>query len=326
MAFSDFEFRTRIPFLDCSGWIEHSTPMMLVGSCFSSNIGKKLKERWFDVISNPFGPLYNPASIAMWLERLIENRRFEESELFFNGEVYGSYWCHTILTDCNASFLLDKLNHCFDEARSQLLKSKIMIVTLGTAYAYSLICSGEIVANCHKMPASNFLRQKLDLDDIVSRLQSSIEAVRNLNPNLRFIFTVSPIRHLSDGFHENQLSKASLLLAIDRLIAMIDGVSYYPSYEIMMDDLRDYRFYDSDMSHPSEVAIQYIYEHFARSFQSEECMVAAAQCLKLTNRMSHRHRTDSPQIIEKFEKETIRIKDALIARYPYLGRLNNMIL
>lgn len=327
MMLLDSDFRTKVVSPPRQGLIDYDTPVTLLGSCFSDNIGLRMTERWFDVMSNPFGPLYNPASISMWIKRLASGAKFSSDELFYAGGRYSCYWCHTALSRSDKNTMLNELNDKFEYARDHLLRSKLVILTLGTAYVYSLVEGGAVVANCHKMPASTFTRRKLNVTEISSVLIDAMAHLRAVvSHDVEFMFTVSPIRHLSDGFHGNQLSKASLLLAIDDIMAQDKSVTYFPAFEIMMDDLRDYRFYDRDMSHPSSLAADYIYNNFSNAYMSDTVRETACQCYKITKRASHRHMTDDLDVIKKFNNETIRQGLQLVDKYPKLAVTANKIL
>jgi hypothetical protein len=204
----------------------------------------------------------------------------------------------------NAHEVVSRINSKLVEASAQLRRSQVLIITFGTAYVYESKKTQNVVSNCHKLPAAEFNRRLMSIDEIVNMWSLLIADLRVVNPGLKIIFTVSPIRHLADGAHGNQVSKSSLLLAVERLCSQLDDLLYFPAYEIMIDDLRDYRFYASDMTHPSDVAVDYIYEIFSQSFFSEETRNLAQECEKLTRRLTHRHMTDDLLAIEKFNQST----------------------
>lgn len=302
------EFRTIQKPLDCCGLINHQSRLLMMGSCFSDNIGKKLNDAFFDVDINPFGTLYNPASIARGITDIIKSRVFKRVDLF-KGEAdkrYHSFSHHSDFSGMRIDEVLSHINSRIGRALYYLKMGDVLVVTFGTAYAYYLKESGEVVSNCHKQPASIFERRLLDVNEIVAEWLLLIDELRRCNATLNIVFTVSPIRHLADGAHDNQLSKATLLLAIDKLVKQRAGVIYFPAYEIMNDDLRDYRFYATDMAHPTDVAVDYIYEIFARSFFSERTIRLASECEKITRRLNHRHRTDDIETITRFKASTIR--------------------
>jgi len=312
-------FRTEISPLPHTGLINHRSPVMLLGSCFSDNIGRRLKRELFPALVNPFGTLYNPCSIESTIRRIIDGTPFEESELFYHSGTYRHFLCHSALSSVSPETMLSGLNHRLHIAGDILHECNVLAITLGTAYVYTYNPTGQIVANCHKLPASMFTRSRLSVDEVASSLNDTVDMVRIINPSVKIIFTVSPIRHLADGAHDNQLSKATLLMAVDSVIESGQDMNIYlPAYELLIDDLRDYRFYASDMCHPTETAADYVYEYFARSFFNENTRALARRCSGLTGRISHRHMTDNPDIIASFNEATETIRRKLLSEHPYL--------
>ena len=319
------DFRTTIKPLANKGVIAHDGAITMLGSCFSDNIGRRLQDALFDVEVNPFGTLYNPASIALALQDLINCREFCINDLFEYQGRYHSFSHHSSFSGVNADDVISRINDKIDDASERLKRSRVLIITFGTAYVYEYKKTQSVVSNCHKLPASNFSRRSMAVDEIVSLWSKLIVKIREINPEINIIVTVSPIRHLADGAHENQLSKSTLLLAVNKLCHELDNVIYFPAYEIMMDDLRDYRFYASDMIHPSDVAIGYIYEIFSQSFFSEETNNIVRESEKLMRRLKHRHMTDDVSVIEKFNLSTQQIIDRILSAYPYLEQAINKI-
>lgn len=319
------DFRTTIKPLANKGVIAHDGVITMLGSCFSDNIGRRLQDALFDVEVNPFGTLYNPASIALALQDLINCREFCINDLFEYQGRYHSFSHHSSFSGVNADDVISRINDKIDGASERLKRSRVLIITFGTAYVYEYKKTQSVVSNCHKLPASNFSRRSMAVDEIVSLWSKLIVKIREINPEINIIVTVSPIRHLADGAHENQLSKSTLLLAVNKLCHELDNVIYFPAYEIMMDDLRDYRFYASDMIHPSDVAIGYIYEIFSQSFFSEETNNIVRESENLMRRLKHRHMTDDVSVIEKFNLSTQQIIDRILSAYPYLEQAINKI-
>ena len=255
--------------------ILHSDGLMLLGSCFADNMGARFQRAGFRTIVNPLGTLYNPLSVAETVTRMLDGRLFGPEDIQpFGAEGYGTWMAHSLLSRPSPEETLATQNERIAQAGEALRNGTAwLIVTFGTAWVYRLkeapssslqtkeTGTGTVVANCHHEPASRFVRQRMDVDDIVACWMSLLERLGNECPQLRVIFTVSPIRHLRDGAHGNQISKATLLMAVEKLIERTDGKaepskapSYFPAYEIMLDELRDYRFYAADMVHPSAVA------------------------------------------------------------------------
>lgn len=314
------QFRTTITPLSHQGSIDHTTPVMLLGSCFSDNIGSLLRQALFPVMVNPFGTLYNPASIHAAIERIISLRQFTEAELIQHHGMYHSFMCHSSLSSADPQKMLSRINARLQSAHTFLKSASWMVVTLGSAWVYALRSTGTIVANCHKLPANEFLRFPLSTTRTITLLTQTINLLSGFNPSLRIILTVSPIRHLADGAHGNQISKSTLLLATDQLIESehTHAPIYFPAYEIMMDDLRDYRFYAHDMCHPSDTAVQYIYQLFGESFFSPGTQQLAIQCQHYTRRLLHRPLTDDDKSHLAFVKATDNIRQQLISTYPFL--------
>lgn len=313
------EFRTKIELQRIQPAIGHDEKIMMLGSCFTENIGERLTRGMFDVDINPFGTLYNPASIAKSIDRLLEGREFSKEELFEYQGTWHSFAHHSRFSSSNPDTALERINERFHKAADNLRRARHLIVTFGTAFVFSLEENGEIVANCHKLPAARFRRTRLSVDEIVEEWTALLHRLLEVNPDLCLTFTVSPIRHLADGAHGNQLSKSTLLLAVDRLTEAIPQCRYFPSYEIQLDELRDYRFYAADMTHPSEVAIDYIYSRFSEACFSDSAQQAATDCEKLYRQMHHRPLTDNAEAITRFKASTEKLRQQLLDRYPYLN-------
>lgn len=271
------------------GFVRHGMPILMMGSCFADNIGFYLQESKFDVCLNPYGTLYNPESIACAIERLAENRPFVKSELRHDGNLWYSYMHHGSFSAGDADATLQAINRSYERAARLLPCCQRLIVTWGTAYVYKLKETGETVANCHKQPEKLFERTRMATSEIIARWEAVTKLLHSYAPQCRVLLTVSPIRHLRDGAHPNQLSKATLLLAADALCQRYPKTySYFPAYEIVMDELRDYRFYADDMTHPSTAAVTYIRERFAEAYFSPQTAGLAAACEKIATGLRHR--------------------------------------
>lgn len=304
------EFRTVVN-IEKGFPINHIDRIMLLGSCFTDEIGSRLERRYFNPCVNPFGALYNPISIAKAIDCLINKPKFSEDDLFEHNGLWHSFMHHSRFSSRSKETALDNINASFSKAKEFFKTANVFIITFGTAFIYSLADSGEIVANCHKLPASTFVRRKISIDEITHRWSSLIKTINKINPNARIIFTVSPIRHLADGAHGNQSSKATLLLAIDKLIEQNQTCSYFPSYEIVLDELRDYRFYAADMKHPSDVAVDYIFERFAETYFSKETISKLKDFEKLWKMKNHIPMTDNLDEIKKFNEKISLLEIAL---------------
>ena len=245
----------------CRVGISYDDKIMMLGSCFSDNIGKRLSELGFDICVNPFGTLYNPASIASAVSRLVNGEHFTEKDCVEIGagcERVCSFSHHTSFSGTDAKEFLTKANDALDKASLFFRECNKVIITLGTSWCFRHIGTGSIVSNCLKHPAAEFQRERLEVQEIADLLKEIMNT--DCGKRKEYIFTVSPIRHFKDGAHGNQLSKAGLLLGIDSVIG--DRAEYFPAYEIVMDELRDYRFYAEDMCHPTSQTTEYILERF----------------------------------------------------------------
>lgn len=266
--------------------ITHEQPILLLGSCFADEMGARLAHAGFDVLCNPFGTLYNPLSIAACLTRAINNDLLDASYLLQHDGLWHSWLHHTRFSHPDSDIALRQCNESITLTHNFLSRNPLLFITFGTAYVFRIAAphplAGTIVANCHKMPPNTFVRSRLTVDEIVQAWQPLI-----LNSQNDWLFTVSPIRHLSDGAHAGQLSKASLLLAVDELAAN-PQCSYFDSYEILLDELRDYRFYARDLCHPSDLAADIIFERMQLALMSPETQHCCQQHLQEYRRQQHR--------------------------------------
>ena len=257
-----------------------------IGSCFASEIGERLLQSCFDVTVNPFGTLYNPASIAAAVQRLANPVSFTEEDVIYSEPLgrYNSFWHHTKFSSMTAEGFLSGANAALQSSSEAFAKAEICLVTLGTAWVFRHLASGRIVANCNKVPAKEFRRERLTVEESVRLLSEMVSA----NPEKEWIFTVSPIRHLADGANGNALSKATLLLVTEQLSQAFPNVHYFPAFEIMMDELRDYRFYAENMTHPSGQAAELIFARFMEYAFTTEAVEAASASRREFRRKQHR--------------------------------------
>ncbi len=281
-------FRTTIHIPPSENQLQHKDQLMLLGSCFTESIGERLLKAKFNVGVNPFGIQYNPLSVAQTFEELLEHKVYTEDNLFEHEGRWHSFMHHSRFSGNEKATTLSNINDSIQSAIGQLQVTKFLFITFGTAWVYELQEGGEIVSNCHKLPDKQFTRRRLSVEEIVSSYTSLIKQLQtNISINQQIIFTVSPIRHWKDGAHENNLSKSILLLAIDKLVQAFKNVSYFPSYELVLDDLRDYRFYTEDMLHPNSTAIDYIWSRFAEGYFSDETKSIAKEMEKLSKALAH---------------------------------------
>lgn len=302
-------------------WLHHSDSVVLLGSCFSDNMGGKMHGALINALVNPMGTLYNPMSIASGVQRLIECRPMAGQELFMQSGVWNSYDFHSRYSLPDKLVTLDRMNQRIELGHKTLRQAQLLTITLGTAIVYRLRSTGQVVANCHKVPQHEFERKMASVPEMAQVLDGMLTALHQFNPNLRIIFTVSPIRHIADGLDVNSLSKASLRVAIQNaIVSHQEYCDYFPAYEIMLDDLRDYRFYTSDMVHPSDVAVEYIWQAFQATYLDDRSALAVARCERVHKRLQHRPMSANRETVERFNNDTASVVRNLIKEYPYLSQ------
>jgi len=292
---------------------------MFLGSCFAGNIGAKMTEYRFNVSVNPFGALYNPFSLAAGFRRLLEPTPFNAEDLFHHNGLYHSFMHHGDFSDVSEAGCVSKINESLSSAAKRLRNASYLVVTFGTSYVYCLKSSGQVVANCHKLPAAQFSHELLTVDMIVEEWSDLLKRIKRENPLLKVIFTVSPIRHWKDGAHFNQISKATLLLAEHALVEQNpDYISYFPAYELMLDELRDYRFYAEDMLHPSTVAVDYIWERFYNTYMNAETKKILNEVGVINKALNHRPLNPSVDTYKVFLMQTLLKIQSLQSKCPYI--------
>lgn len=312
------DFRTTISLPNYDFKLTHEDSLFSIGSCFAQNMGALLSRSKFNIQVNPFGIIYNPISISQNLLRVLENKVWEEGELFFNNDRWHSFDHHSQFSNANKDFVLDSIREISERARVGLHNATVCLITLGTAVVYAEKEGQKVVANCHKIPQSHFTKRKLEVNEIVSSLDSLIERLLLLNKDMRFIFSVSPIRHLKEGMIENQLSKSTLLIAAGQLCNKWGQAVYFPAYEMMMDDLRDYRFYEKDMIHPSPLAIDYIWNHFKDDLIAEDTQRVMNRIEKLLSSAAHRAFHPESEQHQKFLLKQLDSIKQLESEFPFL--------
>ena len=306
-------FRTVLKTKASNHKITHGKNILSIGSCFAAMMGDRLLENKFNSETNPFGIIFNPISIFKLLHHAID-RSFPRDEGYIeNNGIWYNYDLHSELSHSDKGTLKKGVESKINMLNDYLKTTDYLIVTLGTAYVYELNGSGEIVANCHKLPAKNFTKRLLDVSEIVNSFDALIKNIANINSGINVILTVSPVRHVKDTLELNAVSKSVLRLTAHEVSERFSNVDYFPSYEIMMDDLRDYRFYKSDMLHPNEVAEKYIWELFMSTYFSEETTALIAKWQKLKQAIAHR----------PFHQDSLSHKKFLIETLQKLKTLND---
>lgn len=313
-------FQTKIPFQhQRHNQIDYNSNVLLLGSCFSENIGEKFNYSKFQTKVNPFGILFHPLAIENLITRSINKEYYSDEDLCF----YNEQWCcldaHSKLNSVSKVDLLTSLNTQIDETSKRLIEATHVIVTLGTSWVYRQIASDAIVANCHKLPQKEFQKELLSVDDISESLEAIASLVKSINPKITFLFTVSPVRHIKDGFIENTRSKSHLLAAIHEVVEPRKQLHYFPSYEIMMDELRDYRFYNSDMIHPSEVAINYIWKKFKTVWLSEDALKTSETVTSIQAKKAHRPFNPISKAHQNFLTKLKSEVEELQLKYPFIN-------
>ena len=311
-------FRTQVELPERETEIRHSERIMLFGSCFAENIGNLLKENKFRCDVNPFGVLYNPLSIANALSQILEGKEYKEEDLFFSGGLWHSWMHHSDFSAPSQEEALALVNSRLAKAKENLAKADWLVMTWGTAYVYIHQEMQKVVGNCHKQPDKTFRRLMLNAEAFVEECRGVLKKCREVNPNLKVLFTVSPIRHAKDGMHGNQLSKATLLLAIDEICRTCPDCFYFPSYEIIMDELRDYRFYADDMIHLSSKSVEYIWKCFSRCYFSKETQAVMKEWMEIKKAIDHKpFRPDSDAYRAFLSQIVLKIMQ-MKEKFPYL--------
>lgn len=300
--------------------LKHSDRLMVIGSCFAEHIGKRLAEMKWRAEVNPFGVLYNPLSISKMLERLLECRPYTEAELIhFPDGGWNTWMHHSRYSHPDKGEALNSINQNLKSASTMLEQADALIITLGTAWVYRLKETMQVVGNCHKVPEREFVRQRLTVEEIVEAYTALLAQLWAVNPKMRVIFTVSPVRHLKDTLHGNQLSKATLLLAVDELCNRYpEQLYYFPAYEIVLDELRDYRFYAEDMAHPSVQAVEYVWERFVEHVTEHEAQAFITQWDKIARALAHRPFHPEAEEYKQFVLQNRMKIEILKEKYPHL--------
>lgn len=312
------KFRTEIHIDKANFDINHQSRLISLGSCFSEHIGTLLCKNKFDILPNPFGILYNPASIAAVTKLIMDGYLFQKEDLVFHNNQYHSFMHHGSFSSDNLVDTLKTINESLVQANKAIQNRDIFLITFGTAYLFKHSTTMKVVSNCHKFPSQSFVRERLTVNQIVEEWIELIKTIQSKNEKVKFIFTVSPIRHWKDGAHENQLSKSILLLAIDELKKRCRNVFYFPAYELMIDDLRDYRFYAEDMMHPSSVAVKYIWKKFMKTYFNNEIKLFIKSWTKIQKAIEHRPNNQNRTNYAIFVQQTYKKLKEFQQQHPLI--------
>jgi hypothetical protein len=310
------QFTTKIPIEKYQNPITYESKIMALGSCFAENMSEKFEYFKFQNTVNPFGIIFNSVSIEKLVNRIVNKIEFTEKDIFFHNDLWHCYEVHSKLSNPNKEKFLKELNLLLFQSFSSLIQTSHIIITYGTSWVYKNIESNEIVANCHKVPQKQFTKEILSIENIEKSIQNTIALIQKVNPNCNFIFTVSPVRHIKDGFVDNTLSKSNLISAIHN--SQFITHNYFPSYEIMMDELRDYRFYASDMLHPNQTAIDYIWERFSENYISDESQKVIEEVDSIQKSLLHRSFNPNSESHQKFLENLQQKINTLALKFPHI--------
>ncbi|NNT71983.1 GSCFA domain-containing protein [Flavobacterium sp. IMCC34852] len=313
-------FSTKVPVATYDHSIDYNSKLLSIGSCFADHMGDKFGYFKFQMTTNPFGIIFNPISIENLVDRIVNQRFFTESDIFFHNDLWHCYEVHSELSHGDKDVFLERLNLTIRQSNNLILQASHIIITYGTSWVYRLNSTDQIVANCHKVPQKEFTKEILSPQAIQRSIQNTIALIQKVNPDCKFIFTISPVRHIKDGFAENQRSKAHLITALHHLLNTEHcalNTNYFPSYEIMMDELRDYRFYADDMLHPSQVAIDYIWIRFFENYVETNCFAIMQEVCNIQKGLAHRPfnpKTENhQQFLDSLNQKIINLQ----ARFPH---------
>lgn len=292
---------------------------LVIGSCFAMSIGERLARLKLPVLVNPFGVVYNPISVANSIELLLGKREFTADDLFYSNGLWSSFYHHSSFSSLDKDEAFEQIKLTLESGRKHISKLERVIITLGTARVYEYKKTGQVVSNCHKLPTSEFTHRLMSVEEVSTALSGTLSLLKLMQPDVEVVFTVSPIRHLKDSAHGNQLSKATLLLAVESLCNSFDNVVYFPAYEIMMDELRDYRYYADDMLHPSSLAVEYIWHKFSKSILDEEAQQLIPQLEKILAAKEHRPFNPNGEEYKTFTKVFFSKVKEFKKQYPFLS-------
>lgn len=303
--------------------IGYEDKLMLIGSCFTENIGAKFKSHLFEVMENPYGILFNPVSVSSALTEIIELRSYTENDLFQHNELWHSWHHHSRFSAVEKAAALDKINTSIVAAHHFLKTANRLVITLGSAWLYHLnteapLGVGQVVANNHKAPSDWFYKSLMQPTLLIENLHGLVTYLQSFNPNLQITFTISPVRHLREGLVENNRSKAVLIHAVHELVTQYENVDYFPAYEYVIDDLRDYRFYAEDLVHPNFAASGYVWDKLIETYMKPETQAVMKQVAELQLAVNHKPFFVGSVEHQKFLQSCIRKTEELMKAYPSL--------
>ncbi|PVX52224.1 GSCFA family protein [Balneicella halophila] len=299
--------------------ISHLDSLLFIGSCFAENIGNKTLAYKFKTVINPCGIAYNPISATNTIALISKNKCLKENDFVFNDDLWHSLHHHGRFSQQELDKTKTLIAEEIKQGYNQIVVASHIFLTLGTSWVFEHIATEQVVTNCHKLPAKHFRRRKLSIQEVTNALQTAIHQIRELNSTAEIIFTVSPVRHLKDGLHKNQLSKATLLLGIEKLQQVDKTIGYFPAYEIAMDELRDYRFYAQDFTHLNELGTNYIWERFCETYIKKESQALFPALEKLHKALHHRAINKETSAYQKFKAKVLSQIESLEYKLPFIN-------
>jgi hypothetical protein len=304
--------------------VQYGENIMLMGSCFTEHIGSRLEELKFNTLQNPNGILFDPVSVCRSLISYIENKQYKADDLFYLNELWQSWQHHSRFSGMDQQSVLAQINASQQKAHDFLGKADWLIITLGSSFSYRLAENNDSVANCHRAPAQTFRKHLLAIEETVTSLDTTMHRLFHFNKKLKIIFTISPVRHIRDGVVENNRSKARLLEAVHHMVNKFDRLYYFPAYELVIDVLRDYRFYDVDMVHPNYPATEFVFEKFVEYYFSDTSKDLMKEIRQIA--IARRHRSSQPNTNahQQFLKSHFEKAKKLSALYPFLNLSEEM--
>lgn len=299
--------------------IDYRDKIMLVGSCFTEHIGDSLADLKFQVLQNPNGIVFDPSTVASSVTSYIENKKYSKGELFELNELWQSWQHHSQFSGVSADEVLKNINTSQQQAHEFLKDTKWLVITLGTSFSYRLTENGTHVANCHRAPAGWFNKHMMGIEETITVLDTMLYRLFQFNPSINLIFTVSPVRHIRDGIIDNNRSKARLLEAVHHLVNKYSRLHYFPAYELVIDVLRDYRFYDIDLVHPNFQATSYVIEQFMRHYVNEESITLSKEIERIITARKHKPFQPDTEAHKNFLKIHAEKTKSLMSNYPFLS-------
>jgi len=312
-------FHLEFPIPPSEKKINYDQKILLLGSCFAENFGERMARYKFDVNINPHGILYNPDSLSQAITRYIDNDPIEKSELFFANDCWNSWEHHSRFSDPDKQKCIDEINNNISNAHDQIENADWLFITFGSAFSYSIKNSDQVVGNCHKLPQKEFVKSLLTVDSIVKDYNTLIKKLHDLNSKLKIVFTVSPVRYIRDGVVENNLSKSILINAVHEIVKQNSSMFYFPAYELIIDDLRDYRFYKQDLVHPNELAIDYVFEKLKDVFFSPQTNALFDKINDIVTAKEHRPFNELSEEHKKFRSAYLKRCEELQKEFSFLN-------